>query len=297
MSRPRTTVWFWTTARSRTATRPATTAGLSTTTTWPARPRPRTAARLRTAPRPPAAPRLRSARRPGRAAARTAAGTADPPPGLPGHRRPIPHRSPLLPPALPRSRNRSPSCARRMPATRRTAANRRTPRNRRTPCHRLRAPARRRLWSQRREFVPAPDAASGLAAAQEAAMEEDSWAGDLTAAQVSSATYWRRRLVALLIGIAVLTVLVWAISGVLHGSRPGQVQLDLTRPSWPVRAAPTGTRAATAPVSATPATPAGEATRLRGLPRSHGPGPRPAGPRRRAPEPGTPGCCPASSMC
>ncbi len=81
------------------------------------------------------------------------------------------------------------------------------------------------------DSMPAPDAAPGLAAAQAASTEEDPWADDLTAAQVSSATYWRRRLVALLIGIAVLTLLVWAVSGALHGSGPGQAPSHRGRPS------------------------------------------------------------------
>ena len=85
---------------------------------------------------------------------------------------------------------------------------------------------------------PAPDATPDLAAAQAAATEDDPWADDLTAAQVSSATYWRRRLVALLIGIAVLTVLVWAVSGALHGSRPGQAPSHRGRSS----AGPGGTQ-------------------------------------------------------
>jgi hypothetical protein len=37
---------------------------------------------------------------------------------------------------------------------------------------------------------------------------------------VSSATYWRRRAVALVIGMAVLGVIAWAVSGVLGGGRP-----------------------------------------------------------------------------
>jgi hypothetical protein len=58
---------------------------------------------------------------------------------------------------------------------------------------------------------------------------EDLWALDLVAAPVSPATYWRRRLVALVVGIAVLTILVWAVSGVLYGT--GQATGHGVKPS------------------------------------------------------------------
>ena len=58
---------------------------------------------------------------------------------------------------------------------------------------------------------------------------EDLWALDLAAAPVSPATYWRRRLVALVVGIAVLTILVWAVSGVLYGT--GQATGHGVKPS------------------------------------------------------------------
>jgi hypothetical protein len=63
-----------------------------------------------------------------------------------------------------------------------------------------------------------PAAASPSPAAAHVPPAEDLWALDLAAAPVSPATYWRRRLVALVVGIAVLTVLGWAVSGVLHGT-------------------------------------------------------------------------------
>ena len=58
---------------------------------------------------------------------------------------------------------------------------------------------------------------------------EDLWALDPAAAQVSPAAYWRRRLAALAVGIAVLTVLVWAVSGVFQGA--GQATGHGAKPS------------------------------------------------------------------
>ena len=51
------------------------------------------------------------------------------------------------------------------------------------------------------------------------------------AGQVSPATYWRRRAVALVVAIAVLTVLAWAVSGVLHGGAASQGTGHGGRPS------------------------------------------------------------------
>jgi len=42
------------------------------------------------------------------------------------------------------------------------------------------------------------------------------------AGHVSAATYWRRRMIALAVGIVVLTVLAWTVSGALGGSPAGQ---------------------------------------------------------------------------
>jgi hypothetical protein len=66
-----------------------------------------------------------------------------------------------------------------------------------------------------------PPAAPPSPAAAHVPPAEDLWALDLAAAPVSPATYWRRRLVAVVVGIAVLTVLVWAVSGVLYGTGQG----------------------------------------------------------------------------
>ena len=92
------------------------------------------------------------------------------------------------------------------------------------------------------DSAQAPDPVPGLAsaAAPDPAQEpgpaipahvppaEDLWAPD-PAAQVTPATYWRRRLVALGVGIAALTVLAWAVSGVLQG--PGNAQGHGAKPS------------------------------------------------------------------
>jgi hypothetical protein len=99
--------------------------------------------------------------------------------------------------------------------------------------------------------APGPAPATGTACAAgpaspadpavaQATPATDSWADDLSGAQVSSATYWRRRLIALAVGIVVLTVLVWAVSGVLHGSGTGRPTGPGGRPS----ATPGGTHGA-----------------------------------------------------
>jgi hypothetical protein len=73
--------------------------------------------------------------------------------------------------------------------------------------------------------APAPETpAPGPAAPAHAPAPEDPWALDPGPAQVSPGTYWRRRLVALVAGIALLTLLVWAVSGVLQGTGPGTRQ-------------------------------------------------------------------------
>jgi hypothetical protein len=64
----------------------------------------------------------------------------------------------------------------------------------------------------------APAPGPGLATPGQVPPAEDLWAPGLAAAQVSPATYWRRRLAALAVGIAVLTVLVWAVSGMFQGT-------------------------------------------------------------------------------
>jgi hypothetical protein len=48
---------------------------------------------------------------------------------------------------------------------------------------------------------------------------------------VSPATYWRRRAAALVVGIAVLTVLAWALSGILHAGGASQGSRHGGRPS------------------------------------------------------------------
>lgn len=47
-------------------------------------------------------------------------------------------------------------------------------------------------------------------------------APDPADARISPATYWRRRAAALAVGITVLTVLAWTVSGALHGAGGGQ---------------------------------------------------------------------------
>ena len=73
---------------------------------------------------------------------------------------------------------------------------------------------------------PGPAAAagprvSGLAAGG-TAPASDPWLADPMAGHVSAATYWRRRMIALAVGIVVLTVLAWTVSGALGGSSAGQ---------------------------------------------------------------------------
>jgi hypothetical protein len=105
------------------------------------------------------------------------------------------------------------------------------------------APVARLAPGQAQDPVPGPDAAvtSDPAPAAPAAPAHvpaiaahvppgaDPWALGQVAGQVSPATYWRRRLVALVAGVVVLTVLVWAVSGVLQG--PGQAPGHGGKPS------------------------------------------------------------------
>lgn len=79
--------------------------------------------------------------------------------------------------------------------------------------------------------APAADPVAGPGGA--ASPDAEPWAAGYEAGWVSPATYWRRRAVALVLGIAVLTVLAWAVSGVLHGSGAGQVGHGKHGPAQP----------------------------------------------------------------
>jgi hypothetical protein len=67
--------------------------------------------------------------------------------------------------------------------------------------------------------APGPPAPAHVpAAADHVPPAGDVWAPGQVAGPVSPATYWRRRLVALVAGIVALTLLVWVVSGVLKGT-------------------------------------------------------------------------------